>query len=293
LDEIKIEPPRKLAVDQIYRLLDTKKVGNDKHIVYVPSVDSTNSLAMQLARDGSEEGVVVLTDSQTAGRGRQGRHWVDVTGCNVLSSTILRPRFPPYQLVMIASLAVVDAIATTCGVTATIKWPNDVLIGDRKVAGILIETSKDLTGQLVAIVGIGVNANGRVSQFVQEQAELQTSPGLVATAITLEEASGHVVSRELFIASLLYQIEIHYLAMQKEAQETTMHHSGSTSRLLREQWRHHLSTLGRTIQVRQGSKLLSGVAEDVNDQGELLLRTHSGECITITWGEVALIGNAS
>ncbi len=191
---------------------------------------------------------------------------------------------------MIASLAVVDAIASTCGVTATIKWPNDVLIGDRKVAGILIETSKDLAGQLVAIVGIGVNVNGRVSQFVQEQAELQTSQGLVTTAITLEEACGHVVSRELFIAGLLYQIEIRYLALQQEAQETTMHHSGSTSRLLREQWRQRLSTLGRTIQVRQGSKLLSGVAEDVNDQGELLLRTHSGECIIITWGEVALFG---
>jgi BirA family biotin operon repressor/biotin-[acetyl-CoA-carboxylase] ligase len=191
---------------------------------------------------------------------------------------------------MIASLAVVDAIASSCGVTATIKWPNDVLIGDRKVAGILIETSKDHSGQLVAIVGIGVNVNGRISQFVQEQAELQTSQGLVTTAITLEEACGHVVSRELFIASLLYQIEIRYLALQQEAQETTMHHSGSTSRLLREQWRQRLSTLGRTIQVRQGSKLLSGVAEDVNDQGELLLRTHSGECIIITWGEVALFG---
>ena len=94
----------------------------------------------------------------------------------------------------------------------------------------LLKTSKDHSGQLVAIVGIGVNVNGLISQFVQEQAELQTSQGLVTTAITLEEACGHVVSRELFIASLLYQIEIRYLALQQEAQETTMHHSGSTSR---------------------------------------------------------------
>ena len=78
----------------------------------------------------------------------------------MLSSTLLRPLFPPHLLVMIASLAVVDAIARSCGVPATIKWPNDVLIGDRKVAGILIETSHDRAGQLVAIVGIGVNVNG-------------------------------------------------------------------------------------------------------------------------------------
>jgi BirA family transcriptional regulator, biotin operon repressor / biotin---[acetyl-CoA-carboxylase] ligase len=283
-------PSRKLAVDQIYRLLDTEKVGNGKHIVYVPSVDSTNSLAMKLARDGSEEGVVVLADRQTAGRGRQGRQWVDVEGWNVLSSTVLRPLFPPYQLVMIASLAVVDAITAICGITATIKWPNDVLIDERKVAGILIETSKDHAGQFVAIVGIGVNVNGRITQYVHEEAELQTKQGLVATAITLEEASGHVVSREAFIASLLYQIETRYLALQQEAQEATTYHAGPISRLLRERWRHHLSTLGRTIQVRQGSQLLSGVAEDVNDQGELLLRHHSGECTVITWGDVALIG---
>jgi len=283
-------PPRKLAVDQIYRLLDTEKVGNGNHIIYVPSVDSTNSLAMQLARDGAEEGVVVLADSQTAGRGRQGRRWVDVDGLNVLSSIILRPSFPPYQLVMIASLAVVDAIISICGVTATIKWPNDVLIGDHKVAGILIETSKDHAGQLVAIVGIGVNVNGRMTQYASKPATLQTEPGLVTTAITLEEASGHVVSREAFIASLLYQIETRYLALQQEAQEATIYHAGPHSRLIQEQWRHRLSTLGRTIQVQQGSKLLSGVAENVNDQGELLLRHHSGECTVITWGDVALIG---
>lgn len=290
MNEIEIPPPTQLAVDQIYRLLETEKVGNGNHIVYVPSVDSTNSLAMKLARDGSEEGVVVLADRQTAGRGRQGRQWAAMEGWNVLSSIVLRPLFPPYQLVMIASLAVVDAITSVCGITATIKWPNDVLIGDRKVAGILIETSKDLAGQLVAIVGIGVNVNGRINQYVPRQTELQTVAGLVTTAITLAEASGHVVSREAFIASLLYQIETRYLAVQQEAQQTTRYHAGPISRLIREQWRHRLSTLGRTIEVRQGSQLLSGVAEDVNDQGELLLRHHSGECTIITWGDVALIG---
>jgi BirA family biotin operon repressor/biotin-[acetyl-CoA-carboxylase] ligase len=245
---------------------------------------------MKLARDGSEEGVVVLTDSQTAGKGRLGRRWIDVTGKNVLSSTVLRPLFPPYLLVMIASLAVVDAIAASSDASATIKWPNDVLIGESKVAGILIETSHDPQGHLLAIMGIGININGQSAHILEQAqaASLQASPGLIATAqaTTLEEVCGHVVSRELCIAHLLHQIEVRYLALQQEAQERTIHGYGTISRLIREQWRDRLSTLGRTIQVRQGTTLLSGVAEDVNDQGELLLRSHSGECISITWGDV-------
>lgn len=284
MDNFDIPPSRKLDVERIQHLLETEILGTGKHLVYEPVVASTNALAMQLAQDGSEEGVVVLTDSQTAGKGRQGRRWVDVEGWNVLSSTVLRPLFPPYQLVMIASLAVVDAIADTCNVTANIKWPNDVLIRDRKVAGILIETSHDRAGHLVAILGIGVNINGHISRFDTTQTSLQANQGLVTTATTLEEESGHVVSREAFIAHLLYQIETRYLALQQETRQT--HGHGSISRFIREQWRARLSTLGRTIHVHQGKKLLSGVAEDVNDQGELLLRNHSGECITITWGDI-------
>ena len=244
-------------------------------------------MAMQLAQNGSEEGVVVLTDSQTAGKGRQGRRWIDVAGWNVLSSTILRPLFPSYLLVMVASLAVVATIADTCGVTATIKWPNDVLIGDRKVAGILIETSHDRAGHLVAILGIGVNVNGHIAHL---SAELSTSSsttlGLVTGATTLEEECGRTVSRELFIAHLLRHIETPYLALQREATDPMAPGTMPFSRLIREQWRSQLSTLGRSLQVRQGATILSGVAEDVNDQGELLLRSHSGELVSITWGDI-------
>src|SRR5229473_7382267 len=157
-----------LDVEQIQRQLETRFFGIEDKLIYLPIVDSTNVIAMQLASKRPDEGVVVLTDSQTAGKGRQGRRWVDVPGCNVLTSTLLRPLFPPHLLVMIASLAVVDTIAEICGLTATIKWPNDVLIRDRKVAGILIETSHDQYGQLVAILGIGVNVNGRMQNVPGE-----------------------------------------------------------------------------------------------------------------------------
>jgi BirA family transcriptional regulator, biotin operon repressor / biotin---[acetyl-CoA-carboxylase] ligase len=300
-----------LDVGELQRQLRTQYFGVGDRLLYLPVVVSTNTVAMQLAHDGSDEGVVVLADSQTAGKGRQGRRWVDMYGCNVLSSTLLRPRFQPHLLVMIASLAVVDAIADTTGISATIKWPNDVLIGNQKVAGILIETSHDQSGQLVAILGIGVNVNGHL-QNVQAHLQahpkvgqslvtmppgrdasetqgtlLQTSQAMLRSkATTLEIHCGHKVSRELFIAHLLQHIEADYLALQHEAANPFSSMHGSTTRSIRERWRSQLSTLGCPIEVCQGGTVLNGIAEDVDGNGELLLRRHSGELVNITWGDV-------
>ena len=279
-----------LNTEQVRCLLDTELIGQADRLVFLPIVDSTNTLAMKLALQGSEEGVVVLTDSQRAGKGRQGRRWVDMEGCNVLLSTVLRPLFSPHLLVMVASLAVVDTIAAVTGIAATIKWPNDILIGERKVAGILIETSHDLSGQLVAIVGIGVNANGHISHYADQVCDSSTlAQWLSAKATTLAEECGREVSREAFIAHLLLQIEISYLALQQEAHTRHTAYTMpffSISRSIRDKWSDRLSTLGRAIQVRQGNALLSGVAEGVGENGELLLRSHSGERISITWGDI-------
>ncbi len=291
---------KRLDVEGLLHQLETTFIGLDDRLIYLPVVTSTNLFAMQLASERPEEGVVVLTDSQTAGKGRRGRRWVDVSGCNVLSSTLLRPLFPPHLLVMVASLAVVQTITETCGIDATIKWPNDVLINDRKVAGILIETSHNPTGQLVAILGIGVNVNGRildvpvgaslVTSYAQHSPARevplhQNRSPLVTRATTLEAECGQVSSRETFIARMLRYIEIDYLALQQEAKSAPLY-GLSASQALRERWRSYLSTLGRTISVHQGEIVRAGVAEDVNENGELLLRCRSGELVNITWGDV-------
>lgn len=271
-----------LDVELIQRQLETQFLGRGDKLLYLPVTDSTNVRAIQLANERPDEGVVVLTDSQTAGKGRVGRRWIDVAGQNVLSSTLLRPRFSPHLLVMIASLAVVNAINETCGVVAAIKWPNDVLIEEHKVAGILIETRHDRSGQLVAIVGIGVNVNGHVYDLpALDQAYTTFYRGVT----TLETVCGHEVSRETFIAHLLRYIEADYLAVQQGAQQSSRS-LAHASRSIWERWRNALSTPGRFIQVRQGDTVLSGMAEDVDDNGELLLRCHSGELVRITWGDV-------
>jgi len=286
-----------LDVKEIQRQLETQVLGVGDRLLYFPVTTSTNSLAMQLAHKRSAEGVVILTDSQTAGKGRQGRRWVDTPGCNVLSSTLLQPHFPPHFLVMVASLAVVDTIAQTSELAATIKWPNDVLIGERKVAGILIETSHISLGQLVAILGIGVNVSGTIPSVLASASMLTSSASTASTqehvslgtvATTLAMECGRNLSRETFIAHLLAYIENGYLALQEEVDNPSagVYTSLSAFRSIWQRWRNHLSTLGRTVVVRQGNTDLSGIAEDVNDHGELLLRRHSGELITITWGDV-------
>jgi len=109
-----------LDIEALQCNLQTQYFGIGDRLLYFPIVESTNTMAMQLAYEQPDEGLVVLTDSQTAGKGRRGRRWVDVPGCNVLLSLLLRPLFPPYMLVMITSLAVVDAIADICQVAASI-----------------------------------------------------------------------------------------------------------------------------------------------------------------------------
>jgi BirA family biotin operon repressor/biotin-[acetyl-CoA-carboxylase] ligase len=140
---------------------------------------------------------------------------------------------------------------------------------------------------MVAVAGIGVNVNGSIKELA-EHASVQVP--LTAMATTLESACGHRVNREVFIARLLQYIEKSYFALQQEITEKptvgTMTREPYT-RLIRDRWRSHLATLGRTIVVQQGNSVISGIAEDVDESGELLLRSHSGELVRITWGDVA------
>jgi BirA family biotin operon repressor/biotin-[acetyl-CoA-carboxylase] ligase len=273
-----------LDIEWLRQNLHTAFIGQGERLHYVPILDSTNTLAMKRIKEAHVgEGFVVLTDSQTAGRGRLGRHWVDSFGYNVLSSTVLTPRFPLSLLVMLASLAVVDTIGEVSNITATIKWPNDVLIEERKVAGILIETVHTSQKVLTAIMGIGINV-------YSYPLPAEVAQDLAKKAITLEDACGHRISREALIAHLLHAIEASYISLQNDV-TTGLDMDvntvwGPAALSLRARWRNHLSTLGRAVEVRQGDTLVSGIAEDVDDTGELLLRRHSGERVRITWGDI-------
>ncbi len=259
-DDVTELPP--LDLDTLQAALDGLRLGTP--LRYFPALPSTNTYASELARAGAAEGTLVLTDDQTAGRGRIGRVWKSHPRQNLALSLVLRPAFPPHFLVMASALAVAAAVEAVAPVRAEIKWPNDVLITGRKVCGILIETSPGY-----AVLGIGINVNG---SYVDDA-------DLAARATTLAEVAGHDVSREEVAAALLKRLDALYAALSSAGEVA--------QRQVRAAWREQLVTLGREVTVLQNDAPVSGVAEDVDADGALLLRLAEGSLRMITWGDVS------
>jgi len=221
-------------------------------------------VARSLAVHGAPSGAVVLAEEQEQGRGRLSRRWFSPPGVNLYLSIVLRPtleRLP--VLAMIAPLAVVDGVRTACGLECTLKWPNDVQVKGRKLAGVLVE-SELIGGQPeLAIAGVGINVNYD-SSGEPEIAEIATS--------TMRE-TGAEQERELLLARFLEAFERWYEAPVDE---------------IRSLWRARLTTLGQTVRVVLGQQVEEGLAEDVTGDGSLILRRTDGSCITLPAGEVTL-----
>ena len=243
--------------------LGTHFIG--QKVIYYPSLTSTMAAAKQEAQLGAVEGTVVIADEQTAGRGRIKRVWLSPKGSIALSIILYPSVVNLPSLIMLASLAVVHSIEAVTGLRSRIKWPNDVLANDRKVCGILIESS--VRGNIVdyAIIGIGVNVNLRLSDF----------PEIPATATSLSDELGRDVPRLRIIRRLLVEMERLYLALQA---------GGS----IYEEWRDSLVTLGRKVKVKSGKTVYEGVAESVARDGSLLLRHSDGNLSKIVAGDATL-----
>lgn len=239
-----------------------------RELNYQDRVGSTQDVARRAAERGAPEGFVSLADEQTSGRGRLGRTWISPPGASLHVSILLRPdRSYLDGLALIAPLAVCHAVFGVTGLEAGIKWPNDVLLNNRKLAGILIET--EFRGEAVefSVVGIGVNVNLDVSQ-IEEIRE---------TATSLSAVLGHAVSREQVLIALLSHFDRLYLALR----------AGRSPYL---DWKARLLTLGQDVTVRIADQVYEGVAEDVREDGALVLRHADGSRTVIEAGEVTLRG---
>ena len=243
--------------------LGTHFVG--QRVIYYPSLTSTMEVAKREAQLRAGEGTVVVADEQTAGRGRMKRVWLSPKGSIALSIILYPSVVNLPSLIMLASLAVVHSIEAVTGLRSQVKWPNDVLVNDRKVCGILIESS--VRGNIVdyAIIGIGVNVNLKLSDF----------PEIPSTATSLSAELGRDVPRLRIIQRLLVEVEGLYLALQA---------GGS----IYEEWRDSLVTLGRRVRVKSGKTVYEGVAESVARDGSLLLRHSDGSLTKIVAGDVTL-----
>ena len=250
-----------LSAEAITQGLETRFIG--KTLLYYPSLPSTMDIARQQARLGAVEGTVIIAGKQTAGRGRLKRTWL-TPGGNIALSVVLYPELALLpSMIMLASLAVIHAIASTTRLKPAIKWPNDILINGKKVCGILIEN--DLRGDKVnhSITGIGINVNFNPAN----DADIQYP----ATSLAAETGSN--ISRAEIIRSLLVEMERLYL---------------STGGSIFNDWRNNLETLGKKIRITAGEEVYEGVAESVARDGSLLLRIQDGSLAQIVAGDVSL-----
>jgi BirA family biotin operon repressor/biotin-[acetyl-CoA-carboxylase] ligase len=262
-----IRSPDLLTPSEVRPILRTKWLGRTIH--YFPTTDSTNSKAYELGLQGAEEGEVVLAESQTKGRGRLGRQWFSPPFLNLYLSIILRPRIPPQQaslITLMAAVATAEAIQKYSGLHPLIKWPNDILLGDRKVAGLLNEIHSEIDRIHFVILGIGVNLNmdGKV---------LSKEIGGMATS--LKKETGEAVSRKAFLQCLLEELECWYEIFLKEG----------GAAILRV-WRERAKIKGKRVKVTSFGERMTGVAVEVDSDGALILETKDGKRKRILAGDV-------
>jgi BirA family biotin operon repressor/biotin-[acetyl-CoA-carboxylase] ligase len=261
-----VEVPDRLTQLELSPLLSTHDLGRAIH--FHETVGSTNELAFRLAHDGAEHGEVVVAEQQTTGKGRRGRTWVSPPGLNLYFSAILRPELPPQrapELTLVAAVALTEVLREA-GSEAFIKWPNDVQIEGRKVAGILTELSAEPERVHFVVLGVGVNLNAQPEHFPED---------LHATATSLAIARGQRVPRALFAAALWNRLE-EWLDLHLE--------TGFDA--VRQRWKDLSSTLGQDVLVRTDRQEFRGLAEDIDTSGALLVRTENGSVERVLAGDV-------
>ena len=239
-----------------------------RHIVYLPTVDSTNRYARQLAAQGAQHGTLVVADEQTAGRGRRGRGWISPAGEGVFMSLIMRPRSHPSEvarLSMQTALAVAMAIARETGLPARIKWPNDIVCEGRKVCGMLLEMNADEQTVHDVVAGVGINVH-----------QTQFDPEIARTATSLDLLSGRRISRAALVRAFLESFEQAEALAQQGA--------------LMDAYRERSATLGRRVQVIAAAERFTGTAMEVTDSGSLIVLNEEGQRREVLAADVSVRG---
>ena len=257
--------PDLLMESEIRRYLKTRRFGRKLYIH--ESVASTNDLAKELARTGEEEGSVVIAEEQTHGRGRVGRIWLSPRG-GLWFSLILRPNIAPEEapkITLIFGAGVAKTLRRLYHIDASIKWPNDVLIQEKKVCGILTEVEAELDVLNFLVVGVGINANNTTRDFPEE---IRTG------ATSLIEVLGRKVDRNQLLAELLNEFERSYGILLK---------SGLRSLLI--DWEDLCSTLGKRVRILTPRETIEGEAVKIDEEGALIIKTDSGERKRVIYGE--------
>jgi BirA family biotin operon repressor/biotin-[acetyl-CoA-carboxylase] ligase len=248
------------------------KGGIGREIFFYETVGSTNTVASDLA-EKTIEGAVVIADSQQKGRGRLGRKWESPPGVNIYMSIILRPKIESKEeatlITIMAAVACATALRRVTGLHVTIKWPNDLMVSDKKIGGILSELKTDHGRIIYAVVGIGINVNVDIDTYPADVQEVATS---------VRNETGMSYSREVVISKILNEIDYWYKIL-----------NGMGKGILLLEWQKLTSTLGREVKVTVGKETFAGLAESIDSEGMLILRLPSGMLKKINSGDLTIL----
>ena len=262
-------PDRLVADDLIGLVADNHIIGRDIRVF--EETNSTNDIVEKLARDGVKEGVVVFAEAQTRGRGRLGRKWLSPARRGLWFSVLLRPDLRPQaatQLTVAAATSLCRAIRAQTELKPQVKWPNDILINGRKVAGVLTELAAEIDHVKHLILGIGVDVNLSASEFPVELKK-------VATSLKIE--SGRHLNRLDLATAILRELDADYQRIK----------SGRFAEVA-DEWEEQCITLGHRVRIHIGPREVAGRAEALDDDGALLVRTDHGHLERIIGGDVML-----
>jgi len=258
-----VSAPDRLYDFQVYQGLKTKDFG--RKILYFDSLISTMDMATQLALKEAAEGTIVLAEAQTKGRGRLGRVWHSPKYKGLYFSLILRPKISLDKasvITLLAGVSICEAIKESCALDMQIKWPNDIIIHNKKLGGILTEIQAEVDAVNFIVVGVGLNINNDKKSLI---------PG----ATSLRQEKGEELGRLGILQSILYRLEVNYAIFQKK---------GSLAVI--EKWRQLALTLGQRIKVYSYKGHIEGEAVDIEADGGLLVRRDSGLTQKVTAGDI-------
>ena len=257
-----------LDPDKIIRQLSQSIFS--RNIVFHKSLESTNTLAKELADDGAPEGTIVLAEEQRAGRGRLGRQWLSPGYVNILVSILLRPTLEQDQLfilTMILALAAIESINGMVELEASIKWPNDLYVGRRKLAGILTEFSHRDDRIEYVVLGIGINVNWDPDEHRE----------LINPATSILKETGVRVSRNTLLVQILKKLESYYQRVV----------SGRIDEFYR-MWNERSLIMGRNVVIESGKETLHGTATRITRRGALVIKDEQGREHEVYSGDVSL-----
>jgi BirA family biotin operon repressor/biotin-[acetyl-CoA-carboxylase] ligase len=259
-----------LDLKSIRQRLAAQRLGTEFH--YFAEIGSTNTYARRLAEQGARDGELVIADSQTEGRGRLGRHWVSPPNVNLYLSFVLRPKLPPArapQITLMAAVALAETLKFFLPVPPSIKWPNDIIVDGKKLAGILTEVTCGTDSVEFVILGIGVNVNYPVALMPEEIREC-------ATSVLIE--CQNKVSREDLLQRLIQDLDRCYGEIEENGFAP-----------LAPRWEAYFGWRGQRVRIELLDQIVFGIAKGIDRDGALVLEDAQGRVQRVIAGDVTLV----